>query len=85
MDNGVISNANLVDTGSPYGQYNRAYMVNESSSNAPADLAWGIREVLYLGGNTIIVRITGVKKDGATSAIWTNVYNFGHWTGWQEH
>ena len=82
--NGVISDAMRVDLNDAYGVLNRPCMITSEGTmqNIPADCAWGIREVLYLNENMIVVRITGVKTSGTESKIWTNCYNYGTWTGW---
>lgn len=84
-DNGNAQNALHVDLDNPYGYANRAFTIDGSASETPSDLAWGIREVLYINNAAIIVRLTGVKSDGTTNVIWTNIYNYGQWSGWQEH
>ncbi len=84
----ALKNALLVDPTNNDGANNYPYMVLNNTTSAesiPSDLAWGIREVLYLNGNQILLRITGVKKDGTNTSIWTNVYNYGAWMGWMEH
>ena len=82
--NGVISDALNVNLKNAYGVLNRPCVVTEelTTLNKPTDCAWGIRETLFLNENMVIVRITGVKTGGSQSAVWTNCYNFGSWTGW---
>lgn len=80
-----MSNAWLVDLANPHGENNKPYMVGEQTQNIPDDLAWGIREVLYLSGDQVLLRITGVERDGSYTSIWTCVYNFGSWSGWIKH
>ena len=83
----VLENALLVDTENNAGPNNYPRMVSSDATSAesiPSDLAWGIREVLYLSSQQILLRITGVKKDGSNTHIWTNVYNYGAWMGWSE-
>ena len=82
--NGVISDALLVNLDNAYGVLNRPCIVTdaETTMNRPTDCAWGIRETLFLNENMIVLRITGVKTDGLQSAVWTNCYNYGKWTGW---
>lgn len=80
-----LSNAWLIDLANPHGENNKPYMVGEQTQNIPDNLAWGIREVLYLSGEQVILRITGVELDGSYTSIWTCVYNFGSWSGWIKH
>lgn len=80
-----LSNARLVDLANPHGENNKPYMVGEQTQNIPDNLAWGIREVLYLSGEQVLLRITGVELDGSYTSIWTCVYNFGSWSGWIKH
>ena len=82
--NGVISDALLLNLDNAYGVLNRPYMVTDelTTLNRPTDCSWGIRETLFLNENMVIVRITGVKTGGSQSAVWTNCYNYGKWTGW---
>lgn len=80
-----LSNAWLIDLANPHGENNKPYMVGEQTQNIPDNLAWGIREVLYLSGDQVLLRITGVELDGSYTSIWTCVYNFGSWSGWIKH
>ena len=80
-----MSNAWLVDLANTHGENNKPYMVGEQTQNIPDNLAWGIREVLYLSGDQVLLRITGVELDGSYTSIWTCVYNFGSWSGWIKH
>ena len=83
--NGTCDNALYINLNDPHGQENKTCIVNGGfTENIPSNLAWGIREVLYLSSNAIIVRITGIKTDGVTNVIFTNIYNYGKWTGWHE-
>lgn len=84
--NPVLQSALYIDTKNPYGDWNTPCVVTNSTINAPTNIAWGIREVLFVGTNNVILRITGVKYDGATTALWTRVLNDGNWSdGWDEH
>lgn len=85
FENGYANNALHIDINDPYGYANIAFKINSDAVNIPADFAWGIREVLYISSTAVIVRLTGVKVNGATNIIWTNIYNNGNWTGCQEH
>lgn len=80
-----LNNAWLIDLANPHGENNKPYMVGEQTQNIPDNLAWGIREVLYLSGDQVLLRITGVELDGSYTSIWTCVYNFGSWSGWIKH
>ena len=83
--NGMCDNALYINLNDPHGQENKTCIVDGGfTKNIPSDLAWGVREVLYLSSNAIIVRITGIKTDGVTNVIFTNIYNYGKWTGWHE-
>lgn len=85
--NGVISNALNVDITNPQGVANKTYIVTDTGTTieSPPDIAWGIREVCFVNTNAVIVRITGIEKNGQTNCLWTNVYNYGNWTGWQKN
>ena len=84
--NGTCDNALYINLNDPHGQENKTCIISGTfTENIPLDIAWGIREVLYLRSNAIIVRITGIKNDGVTNVILTNIYNYGKWTGWHEH
>lgn len=85
--NGVISNALNVDITNPRGAANKTYIVTDTGTTieCPPDLAWGVREVCFVNVNAVIVRITGINKNGQTNCLWINVYNYGNWTGWQKY
>ena len=84
--NGNIDNALAVDLSNPDSVLNKPHTINASTAiNVPDGLAWGVREVLYIGSNAVIVRITGIAVDGSKNCIWTNIYNYGNWTGWQSY
>lgn len=85
--NGVISNALNVDITNPRGVVNKTYIVTDTGTTiaCPPDLAWGVREVCFVNVNAVIVRITGINKNGQTNCLWINVYNYGNWTGWQKY
>lgn len=85
--NGVISNALNVDITNPRGVANKTYIVTDTGTTieCPPDLAWGVREVCFVNVNAVIVRITGINKNGQTNCLWINVYNYGNWTGWQKY
>lgn len=83
--NGIKQDALYIDINNPFGIENRACIVDSTSNNHPPNIGWGVREVLYVNHNGIILRVTGIKSDGSANAIWTNIYNYGSWRGWQEH
>lgn len=82
--NGLIKNALQVNLNDPYAADNKTYYVDRSKSatNLPPDCQWGIREVCWLMGNWVMVRITGWSTD-SQQAIWTNVYVNSKWYGWK--
>ena len=83
--NGVIQDTLLVSIGEPQADVNKTYLVNSTSQNQPPDLAWGVREVCFIGKNAVIIRVTGLDINGQTNCIWTNIYNQVNWTGWQKY
>lgn len=84
---GTIADALRIDTASAFGINNKPYVVayGTTTVNMPTDLAWGIREVLWITIDKVLVRITGINLSGTTSVIYTNCYNAGIWTGWIKH
>lgn len=85
--NGLIKNALQVNLNDPYAADNKTYYVDRSKSatNLPPDCQWGIREVCWLMGNWVMVRITGYSTN-SKQAIWTNFYTAsGGWNGWTKH
>lgn len=81
----VLTNALLVDTTNPYGANNRTAFVagwNSGTTNLPSDCACGVREVTWLTGPMVIVRITGYTVNTDVPAVWTNVYVNSRWLGW---
>lgn len=81
----VLTNALLVDTTNPYGANNRTAFVatwHSGTTNLPSDCACGVREVTWLTGPMVIVRITGYTVNTDVPAVWTNVYVNSRWLGW---
>ena len=62
--NGLLSNAKDVSTSNPKAIINRPHIVNNTSSNIPSDLSWGVREVYYYGRGQFIIQITGMDTSG---------------------
>ena len=62
--NGLLANAKEVNTSNPKADVNRPHIVDKTSSNAPSDLSWGIREVYYYGTGQFIIQITGIDTSG---------------------
>lgn len=83
--NPQLSAAVNVDLDNPLGDWNKPCIVLSSTANVPDNMAWGVKEVLYIDPNAVIIRITGCKSDGVNTAVWTGVYNHGSWSGWSEH
>lgn len=77
-DNGLLSDALLVDTINPNGKTNMPHLLNSSSKNKPDDMGWGIREIVWSSKGYLIARITGAAASGE-GAIWTRSYN----TAWE--
>lgn len=85
--NGLVKNALQVNLNDPYAVDNKTYYVDraKSATNLPSDCQWGIREVCWLMGNWVMVRITGYSTN-SKQAIWTNFYTAsGRWNGWTKH
>lgn len=85
--NGLVKNALQVNLNDPYAADNKTYYVDRATSatNLPSDCQWGIREVCWLMGNWVMVRITGYSTN-SKQAIWTNFYTAsGRWNGWTKH
>ena len=85
--NGLVKNALLVNLNDPYAVNNKTYYVDRAkgTDGLPSDCQWGIREVCWLMGNWVMVRITGYSTN-SKQAIWTNFYTAsGGWNGWTKH
>lgn len=85
-ESGTITDAIRVDLTNPYGLNNKPYVVAYGITlyNLPDDIAWGIREVLWISEDKVMVRITGINKSGTKPVFYTNCYNAGYWTGWSK-
>lgn len=82
--NGVIKSALLVDLSNPYADANKTRYVDRAvdATGMPSDCQWGVREVVQLTNNWVMVRIFGWSTD-SQYAIWTNVYITNKWFGWE--
>ena len=83
-ENPALDSACYINLDNPYGDWNKPCVIQSTTIDAPPDMAWGIREVLYIGNKAVILRVTGVKSDGATMCIWVRAYNYNNWTPWRE-
>lgn len=83
-ENPTLASATYINLDNAYGDWNKPCVIQSNTADAPPDMAWGIREVLYIGGQAVILRVTGVKTDGGTMCIWVRAYNTGNWTAWRE-
>lgn len=82
---GTSNNALLVDLNNPNGENNKTTFVanwNSGTTNLPSDCACGVREVSWVTGPIVMVRITGWTVNTDVPAVWTNVYVNGRWLGW---
>lgn len=75
--NGSLDDALLATVDDPNSDLNWPYLIGSKTEGIPSDFHYGVREVLFLDTNYIIVRITGIATDGK-SAIWTRAYT-GTW------
>ena len=78
-----ITNVLLVDTSVSESVLNNAGIVTSATPNKPSDMDYGLREVLWISKNKIIIRITGVDTSGLP-AIWINRYNGTDWATWRK-
>lgn len=64
-----------VDTANPTGYLNRTCRVIGGMTNAPTNLAWGIRQVFYVDGGYMVVVIFGQTTpfDSGSPAVWVSV------------
>lgn len=81
--NGSIDDALEVDLSDPNSDSNWPYIVGLGSSNIPSDFHFGVREVLFLDTNYVVVRLTGVGTD-KQSGTWTRAYT-GAASGWESN
>ena len=82
---GTTTDALLVDLNNPNGENNKTTFVanwNSGTKNLPSDCACGVREVSWITGPIVMVRITGWTVNTSIPATWVNVYVNGKWLGW---
>ena len=82
---GTITSPLLVDLNNPFGEANKTAFVanwNSGTTNLPSDCACGVREVSWVTGPIVMVRITGWTVNTNIPATWVNVYVNGKWLGW---
>lgn len=82
---GTSNNALLVDLNNPNGENNKTTFVanwNSGTTNLPSDCACGVREVSWVTGPIVMVRITGWTVNTNIPATWVNTYVNGKWLGW---
>lgn len=82
---GTSTNALLVDLNNPNGENNKTTFVanwNSGTTNLPSDCACGVREVSWVTGPIVMVRITGWTVNTDIPATWVNAYVNGKWLGW---
>ena len=79
----VIKDTLNIHTQISESKLNNAGLVTPSSSGAPSDMECGIREVIWIAKNKVIVRITGIDTSGMP-AIWLGRYNGTDWAVWRK-
>lgn len=82
---GTITNGLLVDLNNPFGEANKTAFVanwNSGTTNLPSDCACGVREVSWVTGPIVMVRITGWTVNTSIPATWVNTHVNGKWLGW---
>lgn len=82
---GTITNGLLVDLNNPFGEANKTAFVanwNTGTVNLPSDCACGVREVSWITGPIVMVRITGWTVNTNIPATWVNAHVNGKWLGW---
>ena len=82
---GTITSPLLVDLNNPFGEANKTAFVanwNSGTTNLPSDCACGVREVSWVTGPIVMVRITGWTVNTNIPATWVNAYVNGKWLGW---
>ena len=74
----------MVDITNQYSDLNKPRLIDGAITtvNIPDQIAWGVREVVFINKNALIVRVTGLKQDAKTMVFYLNSYNYGNWTGW---
>ena len=76
----------MVDIVNQYSDLNKPRLIDglTTTVNIPDQIAWGVREVVFINKNALIVRVTGLKQDAKTMVFYLNSYNYGDWTGWTQ-
>lgn len=89
-NNGVLSDACLVDINTKDGVWNKPRVVDSATTiSMPEDCAWGVRTVEWFAKNAVFVKIVGVKTDGKSTGVWVNGYwnnardGYANWIGWK--
>ena len=85
IQNGPLVDALQVDIQNQYSEFNKTHTVIDSVTkiNMPDSIAWGVREVVFIDKNALIVRLTGLKTNATDIVVYYNVYNYGMWSGWK--
>jgi len=65
--NGVASDAKGIDLSNPLSSVNRPQLVSSSTTNAPTDLAWGVKQVIIYSASNALIVIKGVNSSGLSS------------------
>ena len=81
--NVVTTDIFSVDINTSESSLNDAGIVTSATPNKPSDMEYGIREVLWVAQNKVIIRVTGVDTSGMP-AIWLNRYDGTNWTTWRK-
>lgn len=83
--NGTLTDGLLVSTTSPVGAGNLPKIAAKgTTSQIPADLQTGVREVYWAESGKVVAVITGIDTDGRPGR-WINSYVAGAgWAGWQQ-
>lgn len=83
-ENETLTNAWLVDTHNPKGDYNKPRPVTGSAKYAPIDLDKGVRYVTFLGDSFIRCDIYGISTRGSYNRHWSSMYSGTQWSKWKE-
>ena len=79
----VVTDIHHVDINISESPSNNAGVVTSATPNKPSDMDYGIREVLWVAKNKVMIRVTGVDTSGMP-AIWLNRYDGTNWTTWRK-
>lgn len=84
LQNGPLQDALQVDIHNQYSDFNKMHTVVDSITkiNMPDSVAWGVREVIFINENALIIRLTGLKTNATEIVTYYNAYNYGTWSGW---